>query len=540
MEMDKIIISNRFFDGEKFVESPTFFKIKNGVIFQVGKFTDLKDSGLRFGKDVIVEDYRGLTLTPGLVDSHNHFTLSALKMRFQVNLECAKNFSDIKTTLLKQFRNNKRKWILGYNLNEYNLEEKKLPTAQDLDKISSEIPILITHSSEHYAICNSVALQKSNVTNETLNRFGSVIGRYKNGEPNGILYESAAMDIVKGNIPAYDLEEYEDALEYASRKYRKSGLTAVKDTGGTGKDIDEEKRVEALNYLSEDERLAIRVGIALPVYSLEDVRKKIELSNKIQENKFLRFVGFKFFIDGSGLSRTAWMKENWNKNYTETDESNFGKCLWDIEEFNNAISEVSKLKTTVSIHAIGDRGIFEALKAIKQNRGKNSKFSMIHCNAPNADDITKMAELGISVETQASFIYFIGAAYMSNFGGTRGQRLFPFNTMLKAGINVCNGSDSPVTRYEPIYGILSSMLRQTKYGTPPGFEYTASEKLDLEETLRTYTLNCSKSMEWEEIGNLKKGSFADVIVWKEIPENFNKVLDPEAMFHKTMLSGNSL
>lgn len=536
MKKDKVVISDKYFDGEKFIESPTYFKIRNGVIYEVGEVTDIDDPTSRFGNDI--EDYRGYTLTPGIIDSHNHFTMTALKMRFQIDLGNATNFTDIEKALSAQVKSDDGKWILGYNLNEFNLEERRLPTNKELDRISPDIPILITHSSEHTATCNSTALQRSNVTPKTPDPLGSIIGRYDNGEPNGILYESAAMNLVKKNIPEYTLEEYEEALLYGSKEYRKSGLTAVKDIGGTGNDVDEEKRIKALNRLSEEKSLAIRVGVSIPVFSLTEMRKKIELSEQIRENELLKFVGFKLFIDGSALSRTAWMKEEWNKNYTDTDENNFGKPLWNIEEFNKVVAELSELQTTVSIHAIGDKGISEALKAIKQNGNKCSEFTIIHCNAPSSNDMAEMSDLAVSVETQASFIYFIGAAIMSNFGKVRGERLFPLKSMLKTGINVCNGSDSPVTRYEPIYGILSSINRQTKYVVPSEFEYDDLEKLNLEETFRTFTLNCSKSMEWKEIGKLREGSFADMIIWRKIPRNFNENLDPEELFQKVLFSGN--
>lgn len=537
IKMDKIIITDRYFDGESFIETPVYFRIREGVIQQIGKVSDPNQPSSQFKEDVTVEDYRGYTITPGVVDSHNHFTMTALKMRFQIDLGNAKNFADIEAALCDRVKDNQGKWILCYNLNEFNLQEKRLPTAKELDRISSKVPILITHSSEHYATCNSIALQKSNVTSKNSDPLGSIIGRYEDGEPNGILYESAAMDLVKRNVPEYSLEEYEDALLYASKEYKKSGLTSVKDIGGTGNDVDEEKRVAALNRLSKEKKLEIRVGIALPVYSLTDMRDKVELSKKIQENDLLRFVGFKLFSDGSALSRTAWMKEEWNKNYTDIDKNNLGKCLWNIEEFNEVVSELSKIKTTISIHAIGDRAIREVLNAIKKNRNKGSQFNIIHCNAPNTDDIVDINEFGVSVETQASFIYFIGAAIMSNFGSTRGKRLFPLKSMLDLGINVCNGSDSPVTRYEPIYGIVASMNRQTKFENLPGFEYKPSENLNMEETFRTFTSNCSKSMEWKEIGSLREGSFADMIIWKRIPVDFNDTTVSKEIFQKVLLSG---
>ena len=150
--MDKVIICDNYFDGDKFIKTPKFLVIKNGIIAKIDNFFDTVPSNL--DKNVVVEDYRGLTLTPGLVDSHNHFTLTALKMRFQISLEAAHNFEDIKSILLENSQKKETKWILGYDLNEFNLDEKKLPTVKELDTVSKKIPIFITNATEHYAVFN--------------------------------------------------------------------------------------------------------------------------------------------------------------------------------------------------------------------------------------------------------------------------------------------------------------------------------------------------------------------------------------------------
>lgn len=533
--MDKIIICDNYFDGDKFIKTPKFLVIKNGIITKIDNFCDTVPSNL--DKNAIVEDYRGLTLTPGLVDSHNHFTLTALKMRFQISLEAAHNFEDIKSILLENIQKKETKWILGYGLNEFNLDEKKLPTVKELDTVSKKIPIFITNATEHYAVCNSIALQKSNITikNNDLNNFS--IGRFANGEPNGILYEFPAMNLVKKHIPKYSTEDYEEALLFAAKMYKKSGLTTVKDIGGTGDDIDDEKRIIALNKLTREKRLDIRVGIALPIFSHTEVNKKIELAKTIEENAYLKFVGFKLFLDGSSLSRTAWSYNEWNINYSNIDKNNYGMCLWDMKEFKEVISELSSINSTISVHAIGDRAIHEILEIIKNNN-KNSNFTIIHCYIPNANDINEIKKLNVSIETQAPLIYFDGAALMSNFGAIRGKNFFPLKSMLNAGINVCNGSDSPVTSYKPIYGIIASMNRQPKDKMPSGFEYNKMEKLSFEETIKTYTSNCSRSMNWNEIGNIKVGSFADLIVWEYIPESIDAVIENKTMFRKIIISGD--
>ena len=539
--MDIVIITNWFHDGESIHHEPTFICISNGKIVEKGKIKNLEDVYRRFGSNATIKDLRNYLVTPGIIDSHNHFTLTALKMKYEINLGNCDNFNTISETIrLKQNQIN-REWIIGYNLNEFNLVEKRLPTSRELDNIVSDKPLFITHSSEHYAVCNSLALKICGIGKNTVDPAGSIIGRFNNGEPNGILYESPAMNLVKIKIPEYSLEEYEDALQYASVLYRKNGITVVKDIGGTGNDINEKKRVNAINNLSANGRLLIRVGVALPIYSLDMIERTIALSQEVKENEFVKFVGFKLFMDGSGLSRTAWMKDEWNVDYYKIDHGNRGRSLWNIDEFKEAINRLAVLNTTLSIHAIGDKAISSVIQIIREAKmrgGVNSDFTIIHCNAPDSNDIEEIRKLGISIESQAAFIYFLGSAYLGNFGVNRAKRLFPFKTMIDKGINLCNGSDSPVTKFEPIYGILSSMLRKMKSQPDFNAEFAQNEKLDLEQTIKTYSANSSRSLKWKEIGNLREGCNADILVWKKIPENFNVNLNSVEILNNIMFSGS--
>ncbi len=537
----KIVLVDWFHDGYGERREKRFFLLDSGKIARSGLFEDVSDlNDLRKNRPELL-DFRGNLVTPGLVDSHNHFTLTALKMLFQTDLGKSSNFDEIGNALRNVTRGD-QEWVLGYNLNEFILDEKELPTSAELDSMVPDLPVVITHSSEHAAICNSLALRRAGITKASQDPPGSSIERYENGEPNGILHESAAMNLVKSKIPEPSLEEYMDAIQKASAEYRRYGLTAVKDIGGTGDDVNEWKRIDALNILSREGSLKIRVGASIPIYSLGEADEKIALSGKIEENDHLKSTGFKMFLDGSGLNRTGWMKEEWNKNFEEVDSGNFGMPLWNIDEFRKVMSKIATLGTTLSIHTIGDRAISIAVDIIEdlsKEKTNTSKYAFVHANTPDAVDIKRMSKLGISIETQAPDIYFLGSAYLANVGKKRAGMLFPFKTLLESGVNVCNGSDSPVMRYEPAYGIVASMTREMKF--PPSFdeEYLETERLDLSDAIMTYTANCSRVMEWPEIGTLDDGSFADLVVWKKVPGKLPDDVDPGKTIETVIFSGNA-
>ena len=287
-------------------------------------------------EDATHYDFKGHIITPGLIDSHNHFLHTGLGSLFTVDLSTFEetNLGVIIDEIQKFARKSEFPWILGSGLNEKRVKEGRLPTRLDLDRIDTNKPIFITHNTVHYGICNSTALKQTQVGRETPDPVGAKIGRSPDGEPNGILYEPAAMDLVRKHIPSFSREQYKRAIREASKRYLAEGLVCVKDTGGTGADLDEVQRVEVLNELNEAHELEIRQSICLPVFSLDDAREKVSLSKRIVDSEFLRFVGYKLFLDGSGYGRTAWMKKEWNRNFETIDKGNFGFPLWKIEDFS--------------------------------------------------------------------------------------------------------------------------------------------------------------------------------------------------------------
>ncbi|WMT50953.1 MAG: amidohydrolase family protein [Ferroplasma sp.] len=520
--MEKYIIARNYFDGYSTHNSDHVFVINDGMISENYDINGDKVKEL-LKKDNAV-DYRDKFVTPGLIDSHNHFTLTSLKLKYQVNFSSVRSFSQF----LEMLENNRDKvihrWFQGYAINEYDMEEKQLPDRLVIDTVFPDTPVFITQMTEHYGICNSKALELAGVSKETESPPNGKIGRYENGEPNGILYEANAMDLVKKMIPEYDINDYMEAIKFGAGKYKEAGISTVKDMGGTGKDVNEDTRVAALNRLSDEGCLELRVALVLPVYSLEDVKRKIELWKKVHESSRLKFSGFKMFMDGSILSRTAWMRNNYAK---PENTDNKGIPLWDIENFRKALGLLSQTGQHISIHTIGDRAIVTALDAIEEVKkyGKSSTYSLVHCYKLDKDIIKRIKTLNVGVETQLAFIYFIGDGLTENIGKEQSRCLFPVKTLMMNSIPVSNGSDSPVTPFNPVYGLYSSIFRKTYTGNHSEI-YSGREELTLEETLKTYTSQSSLTVEWDNIGVLGNNHFSDFSIWDKNPSDLGNKLNP--------------
>ncbi len=352
------------------------------------------------------------------------------------------------------------------------------------------------------------------------------------------------MDLVRKHIPPFSEEQYERAVRSLSGRYLAEGLVCVKDTGGTGSDLDEAQRIQVLNGLDRSGELLIRQSVCLPVFSLDDARSKLELSKRIGTSEFLSFVGFKLFLDGSGYGRTAWMKNEWNRDFHTTDKGNFGFPLWKIEEFRKVLEYLAGHleKGMVDIHTIGDQAIETALTEIARIKAINPrlKFSLVHVYSPDDRQLELMKQLGVRVEFQSPFLYFYGDLMADNLGRERLQRFMRAKSFLNREIVAANSSDSPVVPFAPVYGFYSSMFRETRSGAPDAQLFNPDERVNFEEALALYTRNAAECAGRKDLGTLEKGKRADFVVWNKTIEDLRGQQELEGNVVATFLGGRKV
>jgi hypothetical protein len=138
--------------------------------------------------------------------------------------------------------------------------------------------------------------------------------------------------------------------------------------------------------------------------------------------------GVKMFMDGSGGARTAWMYEDWNKNFTEKDAGNAGYPVTPPDEYRDSVKLLHDAGFHVSTHAIGDRAIDWVVDTYEQALAANPKRGMrhgiIHANTPTDHAIEVMARLQRDYdagfpEAQATFLWWLGDNYAANLGPQR-------------------------------------------------------------------------------------------------------------------------
>ena len=168
----------------------------------------------------------GMTVLPAFTDSHIHMLEYGLSLR-RVPCETATMQECLSRVRERVEKTPEGKWVLGHGWN-HNIWADGLPEKLLLDRFSPNNPIYLTHKSLHSGWANTAALKAAGITRNSSDPQGGFIGRDKDGEPNGLVYEGA-MRLVENAIPKPDEKERETALIAAQTELLQFGITCVHD-----------------------------------------------------------------------------------------------------------------------------------------------------------------------------------------------------------------------------------------------------------------------------------------------------------------------
>ncbi|UCD58914.1 MAG: amidohydrolase family protein, partial [Candidatus Hydrogenedentota bacterium] len=117
--------------------------VKWGKVFRVG--TDEEIAGLA-GLDTKTIDLMGKTVLPGFIDTHNHlsfygYLVSSVDCRAASGVESIDHI--IERLRAEAGKTPSGEWVKGWGYAHYQLKEKRPLTRGDLDRVSTDHPILV-------------------------------------------------------------------------------------------------------------------------------------------------------------------------------------------------------------------------------------------------------------------------------------------------------------------------------------------------------------------------------------------------------------
>ena len=527
-------------------------RVVDALAISRGKIIELGSNGViqhYIGPDTRVIDLAGRVATPGLIDAHAHVVDSGLADLFEIKLSDTRNIQELLDRVAQRANLTKpNEWVVGSGWDEGKLSEHRYPTAAELDRASPNNPVWLNNTTGHYGVANTRGLKLAGIDASTHAPAAGVIEHAADGQPTGILKE-AAMDAVLRIIPPYSVEQRRQAIGHMLALVQAEGMTGFKDP-----DISQEDW-EAYRSLAVDRHLDAYACVLFHTPpTLDEARVTLNRIRRAQADLLLSsgrtslsVCGAKIFMDGSGVARTAWMYQDWNRTVTEIDTGNHGVPTLDPAIYRQQIQLFVDAGISVGTHAVGDRAIDWVVDsyaaALRSNPKRGLRLSIIHANFPTDHAISVMVELqkqfdsGIP-ETQAEFIWWLGDAYPGALGIARSQRMIPLHTYLENNIIWAGGSDTNVTPFPARYGLWASVARETLNGTYGKTPFGVAQAVDIRAALRSYTLWAARQLFMEkQTGSLERGKSADIAIWDRDPYQISTHLLKDMLCEMTLFQG---
>ena len=465
-------------------------------------------------------DLAGKFVTPGFNDAHIHFLGGGLSL-LQVDLNGAQSLDEALRRVAGKVREvSVGAWVTGRGWDHTLWSGKSFPTRQDLDKAAPRNPAYFYRVDGHVVWANSAALHAARITRETPNPTGGEIERDAQGEPTGILKETAA-SLLTAVVPEPTHGEKIAAIERSLAEARRYGITSVTDIYRiTPDDTRGYETTKLYRELLRSNRLTARVSVWQnfdnPLTEL--IRQREEFKSFKDDPRRLRLGALKGYIDGSLGSRTAALIEP----YTD-DPHNSGIPRHTPEELTKMIVERDAAGFQIALHAIGDRANHIALDGFQEAYKNNTeeitrirdlpfRHRIEHAQVVAPSDFARFRDLGVIASMQPSHAISDKRWAQDRLGEYRVQGAYAWHTMRAFGVHTPFGTDWPVEPMNPYLGLYAAVTRRSPDGDPPG-GWWPQERISIQDAIRCYTAEPAyASFEEKEKGQLQPGMLADLVV----------------------------
>lgn len=470
-------------------------------------------------------DLNGKTMFPGFIEGHAHLYYVGLNL-LEVDLVGAKSYDEAIERVAEKAKNTpKGEWILanGWHHDKWDTQPTLVngfPTNKLLSAAVPDHPVILIHASGHIIIINQKAMDIAGINSKTPQPDGGEIIIDINGEPTGILNETAE-ELVFKFVPEPTKEDVKEAVTLALEECFKNGITGFHDAGS------DDYMINLFEEMASQNLIKLRLYVMLRGTDSELL--EYYFKEGIQENLYdnqLTIRSIKLMADGALGSRGAWLLEE----YTDA-PGEHGHNFTPLEDIDKIVNKAYKNGFQVGIHAIGDRATREVLdiyestfKTKSTNSSKDARFRIEHAQHFNPVDILRVAELDVILAMQAIHMSSDRPWAIDRLGEKRiTEGAYIWQSLLKSGAKIVNGTDAPVEPLNPMAGFYASVSRKTLKGMPDG-GYEPLQKMTRNQALRSYTLDAAyAAFQENDKGSIEVGKWADFTILDRnimtIPEN---------------------
>ena len=461
----------------------------------------------------------GKTLLPGFIDAHAHFAgfpSQSIGAQILPPPDAGANNINALIQILKDWSTPENikltGWIFGMGFDDSVLEDKRFPTKSDLDKVSTEHPIMIVHISGHFCVVNSKGLELLKITSETPNPEGGVIRRISGTqEPNGVLEELAAIPY----MPAVLGPKNEEALKVFLTAGQNMALSYGYTTVQEGRAMKNSHLF--LEHAATTDFLKLDV-VSYIDYSIADSLLKSDWYSSTYK-KHYRIAGVKLTLDGSPQGRTAWRTQPYLVPPDGAKEGYLGyPAIPSDEDVEQIYEKAFQNNWQIHTHANGDAAMDQMIRTLKKvtdtygNKGRRDV--LIHGQYVREDQLDDFKDLNIIASLFPLHTFYWGDWHKEIIGDSLGNKISPTRTALNKGLKITIHTDAPVALPNLMRVIWTATNRVSRSGKIIGED----ERLTPYEALKCITeWSAYQHFEEDRKGTIEVGKLADLVILDKNP-----------------------
>lgn len=462
------------------------------------------------GTQTRVIDLDGRTASPGMIESHIHFTQLGRRIRQLFLNDTRSKEEAIELVRQKVITLEEGEWVTGAGWHTAAWDGNDYPNGKLLNQVTPDNPVYLTGMSWHAAWVNKIVMEMAGIDKDTPDPVGGIIVRDpETGEPTGVFLETA-QKLVETALPKESDEQLKNIIQEANDAAVTFGITTIHDAQANAKEI------AAYRNLIENERLKIRIYLMYHVDEFGDdfdllMDKPIEVGS--YENR-LTLRTLKIFSDGALGARGAALIEPYSD-----DPATAGLLRDDAATIRSVIGRAFEAGYQVAYHAIGDRANRLVLDAYENElvmRDVSDVRPRIeHAQILSLEDLPRFGSLGVIASMQPLHFSLDQRFAPTRLGKERLSGAYAWRSLIDSDAKIIFNADapfSPVQHSDPLIGIYAADTRKSLEGN--SFDEKKDQRMTRREAIEAFTVNAAYAGFEEDIkGSLKAGMLADITVW---------------------------
>ena len=480
---------------------------------------------------------------PGFVDGHSHIFLHVEGQDWadlsSPPMGMVNNFDDIIRAMKdkqKELGADETEWLIGSGYDEALLDEKRHPTAADLDKAFPDTPVILVHVSGHIFIVNSAGLKAKGINADTADPSGGVIVRLPNSrEPSGEIQENARFPFLDVVIKDRPIDVSAQKLAISLAHYARYGVTTVQEGA-----LQESQLAVARAVAERGEMSLDFVGLVF-----QPLAEKLIAEDRTRwgvYEKGVKLAGIKITIDGSPQGKTAYLSKPYLTPVPHCDGDCRGVSALTAKEVKELLLLSYKNNVQVYAHCNGDAAIDlmlagheYALDQMKEDpEAKDRRTVIVHSQVMRPDQLDAYAKYRIFPSFFTNHTYFWGDAHRANLGEERGSFISPMRSAIDKGIRAANHTDYNVTPVNQMFVVWSAVNRITRTGRVLG----PQQRITPYEALQAITINGAYMyFEEDSKGSLEPGKVADLVILDRNPLKVDPLAIKDIKVMETVKAG---